>query len=87
MERSYTREQDAARLREDRERVGGYLSSALKEIATSLGGEEFAAKIADIARVTNSAWPDPNALKLLEELYPGSAEQVMSRGSNSARDA
>jgi hypothetical protein len=79
MERSFGNHQDAERLREDGERVGGYLSAALKEIATFLGGEEFAAKITDIARIAGTTWPNPDALRVLNELYPGSAEQVMSR--------
>jgi hypothetical protein len=79
MERLPNKEQDVVPLKGDWERAGEYLSTALREVAGALGGEEFAAKIAETARVADSTWPNPEALRRLEESYPGSAETVMSR--------
>ncbi|HET8992080.1 MAG TPA: hypothetical protein VFN31_03555 [Candidatus Saccharimonadales bacterium] len=61
----------------DWEEVGGHLSVAMQEVSLELGGEELAERIA-IEVATNQVLPNPNALKLLEELYPGSAEKVMT---------
>ena len=71
-------EQDMQALRRDWERVGSYLSTAMNDVATELGGEALATRVNEAA-VSDEVLPNPAALKLLESLYPGSAEQVMTR--------
>jgi len=71
-------EQDFTGLQQDQEAVGGYLSTAMQEVAMNLGGEELAGKVA-IAAVSDEVFPNPAALRLLEDSQPGSAELVMSK--------
>ncbi|MDB5171179.1 MAG: hypothetical protein JWO35_873 [Candidatus Saccharibacteria bacterium] len=72
------REQEFAGLQQDWEAVGGYLSTAMQEVALGLGGEDLASKVA-LVGASDSALPNPGALKMLEDLSPGSAEFVMTR--------
>ena len=58
--------------------VGHYILSAIREVSSELGGDELAARVILVAQ-TDEILPNPAALELLEELYPGSAEQVMTR--------
>ena len=73
-------EQDVHSSRVGWERVGGYLSDAMQEVAGDLGGEEFATHIAELA-VSDDLLPNPTALKYLEDSFPGSAELVMIRST------
>jgi uncharacterized membrane protein len=79
------RAQDLHAVRGDWETVGDYLSTAIQEVATELGNEEFASGIAALA-VSDEVLPNPDALKLLEDTYPGSAERVMARMSEIQRE-
>lgn len=60
--------------------VGESLSTALYEIAAEIGGEELAARVAQAATSENT-FPNPEALRLLEEYSPGAAARVMDRMS------
>jgi hypothetical protein len=73
-------EQDAHSVRADWEAVGGYLTAAMQDVATDLGGEEFAGHIANLA-ASDEVLPNPAALEMLEASFPGSAEQVLARSS------
>jgi hypothetical protein len=70
--------QDMQAIRGDWQAVGDYLSEAMHAVAIDSGGEEFATKVSDLA-ATGELLPNPDALKILEETYPGSAEIVMAR--------
>jgi hypothetical protein len=72
------REQDFKGFQQDWEAVGGYLSSALHEVATDLGGEELASRVA-LAATSDEVLPNPPALKMLEDIHPGSAKLVLTR--------
>src|SRR5436305_2106242 len=65
-------------IRNDWETVGGHIDAAMQEVAIELGGEELADRIA-LEAVSDEPLPNPDALKMLEELFPGSAERVMTR--------
>jgi hypothetical protein len=79
-------EQVGRSLSRDWEAVGGYLSNAMQEVAVDLGGEEFADYIVDISR-SDEVLPNPIALKLLEDSFPGSAELVMARSAEIQQQA
>lgn len=75
------REQDIEAIRGDWVAVGEYLSSAMYEVATELGGEELATQIAKLA-ASDDVLPNPAALKMLEDTFPGSTETIMERMSD-----
>ena len=60
----------------DWEAVGDYLMTALLMTAEALGGQALVDKIAHYAP-GEGPLPDPEALFVLERLYPGSAARVM----------
>lgn len=66
--------------------IGGYLSAAMQEVATDLGGETFAVHIDSLA-ASESVLPNPIALKTLETLHPGSNERVFNRMSEIQQEA
>ncbi|MDB5184218.1 MAG: hypothetical protein JWN38_26 [Candidatus Saccharibacteria bacterium] len=62
------------------EQVAGYMTKALEQIALEQGGEDFAASIAAAAmQEDDSVWPNPDALRQLEDHYPGSGKLVFDR--------
>ena len=63
---------------EDWRRLADYMSSAMYEVADELGGDEFVATVTAAAG-SASIWPNPDALQLMQDRYPGSAERVMTR--------
>lgn len=73
-------ERDIENLRKDWEAVGDYLGAAMQDVATELGGEELAETVEELS-ASDELLPDPRALGYLEDLYPGSAEQVMIRSA------
>ena len=79
------REQDFMGLQQDWEAVGGYLSAAMQDVALELGGEELANKVALVGS-SDGVLPNPDALKMLEDLSPGSAEFVMTRMAEIQQD-
>lgn len=72
-------------MQRDWQAVGGYLAAAMREIAADLGGEEFATQITDLA-ISDDVLPNPAALKMLEDSFPGSAERVLIRSSEIQRE-
>jgi uncharacterized membrane protein len=62
----------------DWEAVGCYFATAMQEVSTELGGEELAARVS-IAAISDEVLPNPGALKILEDIRPGSVERVMTR--------
>lgn len=58
--------------------VGGYISQALQEEATSLGGDDLAIHVANIAQA-DTGFLSPYALEFLKEIAPGSELRVMQR--------
>lgn len=70
---------------QDWKAIGGYLTVAMQEVALELGGEELASKVA-LVGTSDSVLPNPNALKLLEDLRPGSAEIVLTRMAEIQQD-
>lgn len=58
--------------------VGGYLSRAIHEEAIHLGGEGFAAEVAQVASY-DSTLPNPAALELLQARDPEAAQRVLAR--------
>jgi hypothetical protein len=72
-------DQDRDNLAGDWQKVGEFFFAALGEVATDLGGQDFATTITERASRPDTTWPDPTALKALDDAYPGSAEQVMAR--------
>ncbi len=60
--------------------VGGHLAQAIREVATDLGGQEFAASVGEAAE-TEGQLPNPEALRLLQDHYPGAADRVIARMS------
>lgn len=78
-------EQIEGSLQQSWQAVGGYLSTAMQEVALELGGEDLAERIA-AAAASDEALPNPDALSLLEELHPGSAELVLSRSEEIQQD-
>lgn len=77
--------QEITGLQQDWEVVGGYLSVAMQDVALGLGGEELARKVA-LAGASESALPNPDALMMLEDLSPGSAERIVIRMAEIQRD-
>jgi hypothetical protein len=62
--------------------VGHDMTTAMHEVAFELGGEEYAAEITATASVPGL--PNPQALKMLQDRDPGSAERVMDRAKQIA---
>jgi hypothetical protein len=79
-------EKDFQSLEQDWRAVGGYSFEAMQEVAAELEGEHVAAKIAELAK-SDDVLPDPAALKMLEEMKPGSGEIVMQRMKKLQREA
>lgn len=52
----------------------------MHEVATDLGGEELADRVAQEA-ASDGLLPNANGLKLLEDLHPGSTDLVITRMS------
>lgn len=73
-------ERDIENLRKDWVAVGDYLGAAMQDVATELGGEELAETVEKLS-ASDELLPDPRALGYLEDLHPGSAEQVMIRSA------
>lgn len=73
-------ERDEKVLRDDWEKVGNFISMALHDVAVELGGEGLAERVGEAA-FSSGVLPNPTALKMLEELHPGSADQVLTRAS------
>jgi hypothetical protein len=67
-------------IEQDWQEVGGYLSAAMQEVALELGGEKLAESVA-LAGMSDDVLPNPDVLKMLEDLRSGSAERVMTRMS------
>ena len=72
-------------IKKDWDAVGSFISASLQEIATELGGEELAESIS-LAAVSDDALPNPSALKMLEDIHPGSAEMVITRSVDIQRE-
>ena len=77
--------EDLGALQKDWEAVGNYLSAAMQEIATELGGGELSERIT-LAAVSRAPLPNPDALIMLEELHPGSAGRVINRSEEIQRE-
>lgn len=58
--------------------VGHSMSLATQDVATQLGGEEFA-KIIAAASLSETQFPHSYAIKTIEQFYPGSLEMIMKR--------
>ena len=84
---TYNPEQPRSTIVEHWHATGEYLFSALREIATERGGEDYADAIATIASQSASALPNPTALSQLDRDYPGSAATVFERAEELQRDA
>lgn len=69
--------QDQENITKDWEKVGGYLTLALGEVATGLGGPELGTSITETARLVG-AMPI-QMLLTLDSQFPGAAETVMNR--------
>ena len=80
------REQDFKMLQQGWKAVGGDLLAAMQEIALEVGGDELAKDVI-LAGTSDSALPNPVALRILEDLSPGSAERVMIRSSEIQQEA
>lgn len=86
MSEDLTREQDGMILRQDWEAVGQYLSTALHEVSFELGGEDLAHRIAETID-PESILPNPLALLVIEQAFPGSTYAVLSRAEEIQRAA
>jgi len=69
---------------EDWRKTGEYLRQGLFEVSIKIGGDEL---VDEVIKKADSTGPIPNAksLQYLEELCPGSAEEVMSRADQIQR--
>lgn len=77
MNPSGTRSRD---IEEAWQQVNLNMTEAMREIATELGGEEFANTVMATATTKDEPrMPKAEALKLLHNQYPGSVEQVLER--------
>jgi hypothetical protein len=70
--------QDSENFHKDWEAVGGFMFLSMHEVAIELGGEELAERIS-LEATSDAPLPNPDALRMLEKLHPGAAEQVMTR--------
>ncbi len=85
MDANFDREQELTDTPQAWEAVGGHLSAAMQEVAVDLGGEDLASKVA-LVGASDSVLPNPDALKMLEDLSPGSAERVMTKMAEIQQD-
>ena len=58
--------------------IGRHIHTSLREIATHVGGEEFAAEVS-LAAESGDTSPYLASLQLLKERFPGAEEFVMDR--------
>lgn len=61
-------------------RVGGYLLTALQEVALERGGDLLLEQINEAA-IPCTPLPNSEAFAFIERAYPGSAEAVMARSA------
>lgn len=80
MSTDFGREQGLQNIQGDWEAVGRYITTAMQEVALGIGGEELADRVA-LAAVSDDVFPDVAALRILEDLQPGSVELVLTRAS------
>lgn len=73
-------ERDFQGLQQDLEVVDSYISAGIREVATELGGDELAESVTPAA-VSGTPLPNLGALTILEGLYPGAAERIMTRSA------
>jgi hypothetical protein len=75
------REQNSQSVLESWEAVGGYVRSAMQEVATDLGGEELLEHVTAVLASDSTFIPNPDVLTMLEGHTPGSSKRVMMRSS------
>lgn len=63
----------------DWQAVGNDLRSALNQVASEIGGEEFASNVQLLSGEPLQLLPNPNAFRYLEANYPGFVQVVMDR--------
>lgn len=80
MDNRPSRNQDSSNFQKDWQAVSRFLVRAMEEVALELGGEEMAKEIRLVV-ASDGVLPNPDGLKLLEDLLPGSAERVLVRAS------
>ncbi len=67
--------------------TAAYLSAALREIATELGGEDYAAIILTLSAQGEDILPNSTALAQLEQNFPSAAAAVFDRAEALQRAA
>jgi hypothetical protein len=75
METASSHEDDG--LRQDQKRISGFFRLAIGQVAGTLGGEELVAQLDGLDEAPDSPWP-VNALRLLESIRPGAAEEAFA---------